>query len=179
VIWSLPDSLQAYAILGAWAQRRVDAFTQIVRDPRIQKYVGDKTNAQLTGPGRNGAVTDQRLGVDSCAGCHREGMKRSNNDLRDWLDEGGQKIPKGDDGAGAWINDAATVKRVREIYKPSSEMRTKMEGDRRIYFDAMAKVKDGMILGVDKNTYVEPIVSGPQSGPRSTISMRSRDPASL
>ena len=37
-------------------------------------------------------------------------------------------------------------------------MRAKMEGDRRIYFDAMAKVKEGMILGVDKNTYVEPIV---------------------
>ncbi len=158
VIWSLPNGLQAYAIFGAWAQRRVDAFTQIVRDPRIQRHVADTTNAQMTGPGRNGAVTDQRLGVASCAGCHNDGMKRSNNDLRDWLDEGGQKIPKGDNGAGAWINDPATVKRVRELYKPSSEMRVKMENDRRIYFDAMAKIKDGMILGVDKNTYVEPIV---------------------
>jgi hypothetical protein len=158
VIWSLPNGLQAYAIFGAWAQRRVDAFTQIVRDPRIQRYVGDKTNANLTGPGRNGAVTDQRLGVASCAGCHSDGMKRSNNDLRDWLDEGGQKIPKGDNGAGAWVNDPATVKRVRELYKPSSEMRTKMESDRRIYFNAMAQVKEGMILGLDKNTYVEPIV---------------------
>ena len=44
VIWSLPNGLQAYAIFGAWAQRRVDAFTQIVRDPRIQRYVADKTN---------------------------------------------------------------------------------------------------------------------------------------
>jgi hypothetical protein len=60
VIWSLPNGLQAYAIFGAWAQRRVDAFTQIVRDPRIQKYVSDKTNDNLTGPGRVGAVTDQR-----------------------------------------------------------------------------------------------------------------------
>jgi len=158
VIWSLPNGLQAYAIFGAWAQRRVDAFTQIVRDPRIQKYVGDRTNANLTGTGRIGAVTDQRLGVQSCAGCHSDGMKRSNNDLRDWLDEGGQKIPKGDHGAGAWVNDPATVARVRELYKPSSEMRVKMENDRRIFLGAMAQVNEGMILGVDKNTYVEPIV---------------------
>src|SRR5215831_7164985 len=158
VIWSLPNGLQAYAIFGAWAQRRVDAFTQIVRDPRIQKYVGDKTNSNLTGTGRVGAVTDQRLGVASCAGCHADGMKRSNNNLRDWLDEGGSQIPTGANGAGEWIHDPATVKRVRELYKPSSEMRAKMENDRRIFLGAVAKINDGMILGVDKNTYVEPIV---------------------
>jgi len=158
VIWSLPNGLQAYAIFGAWAQRRVDAFTQIVRDPRVQRFVADKTNSNLTGTGRIGAVTDQRLGVASCAGCHNDGMKRSNNDLRDWLDEGGARIPKGDNGAGAWINDAATVKRVRELYKPSSTMRPKMEDDRRIFLTAMSKINEGMILGVDKNVYVEPIV---------------------
>jgi hypothetical protein len=85
-------------------------------------------------------------------------MKRSNNDLRDWLDEGGARIPKGDHGAGGWINDPATVKRVRELYKPSSEMRPKMEDDRRIFLTAMSKINEGMILGVDKNVYVEPIV---------------------
>jgi hypothetical protein len=158
VIWSLPNGLQAYAIFGAWAQRRVDAFTQIVRDPRLQRYVADKTNDNLTGTGRIGAVTDQRLGVASCAGCHIDGMNRATNDIRDWLDEGGQRIPKGDHGAGAWVNDPATVKRVRELYKPSSVMRAKMESDRRIFLSAMAQVKEGMILGVDKNTYVEPIV---------------------
>lgn len=158
VIWSLPNGLQAYAIFGAWAQRRVDAFTQIVRDPRLQRYVADGTNDNLTGPGRSGAVTDTRLSVASCAGCHIDGMNRSNNDIRDWLDEGGQKIPKGQNGAGAWVNDPATTKRVRELYKPSSEMRAKMEGDRRIFLNAMAQVKEGMVLGVDKNTYVEPIV---------------------
>jgi len=158
VIWSLPNGLQAYAIFGAWAQRRVDAFTQIVRDPRIQKFVGDKTNSNLTGTGRVGAVTDQRLGVASCAGCHIDGMKRSNNNLRDWLDEGGAQIPHGNNGAGEWVNDPATVKRVRELYKPSSEMRAKMENDRRIFLAAEAKINEGMILGADKNTYVEPIV---------------------
>jgi hypothetical protein len=158
VIWSLPNGLQAYAIFGAWAQRRVDAFTQIVRDPRIQRYVADKTNSRVTGTGRSAAVTDQRLGVASCAGCHIDGMNRSNNDLRDWLDEGGARIPKGDNGAGAWINDPATVSRVRELYPPSTEMRATMESDRRIFLSAMAQIKEGMILGPDKNTYVEPIV---------------------
>lgn len=158
VIWSLPNGLQAYAIFGAWAQRRVDAFTQIVRDPRLQRYVADKTNSNFTGTGRPAGVTDQRLGVASCAGCHADGMKRSNNNLRDWLDEGGAEIPKGENGAGAWIHDPATVKRVRELYKPSSEMRVKMENDRRIYLGAVAKINEAMILGPDKNTYVEPIV---------------------
>ena len=158
VIWSLPNGLQAYAIFGAWAQRRVDAFTQIVRDPRLQRYVADKTNNKVTGTGRSSAVTDQRLGVASCAGCHIDGMKRSNNDLRDWLDEGGQKLPKGHNGAGEWANDPATVKRVRELYPTSTEMRAKIESDRRIYLNAMNQLKDGMVLGVDKNTYVEPIV---------------------
>jgi hypothetical protein len=158
VIWSLPNGLQAYAIFGAWAQRRVDAFTQIVRDPRLQRYTADSTNDNLTGPGRNGAVTDQRLGVASCAGCHVDGMNRQDNDIRDWLDEGGQRIPKGANGAGDWVNDPATVKRVRELYPPSKVMRSRIEDDRRIFLNAMAQVKEGMILGVDKNTYVEPII---------------------
>ena len=95
---------------------------------------------------------------ECCAGCHIDGMNRANNDIRDWLDEGGARIPKGNHGAGAWVNDPVTVKRVRELYKPSSEMRTKMENDRRIFLGAMTQVKEGMMLGVDKNTYVEPIV---------------------
>jgi hypothetical protein len=37
-------------------------------------------------------------------------------------------------------------------------MRAQMESDRRIFLNAMAQVKEGMVLGVDKNTYVEPIV---------------------
>jgi hypothetical protein len=56
------------------------------------------------------------------------------------------------------VNDPATVKRVRELYKPSSEMRPKMENDRRIFLSAVAQINEGMILGADKNTYVEPIV---------------------
>jgi hypothetical protein len=159
VIFSLPNGLQAYAIFGAWAQRRVDAFTQIVRDPRLQKYVDDRTNANLTGPGAPGGVVDKRLNSSSsCISCHVDGMKRANNDIRDWLDEGGTRLPKGPNGADAWKNDPETVKRVRELYKPSSVMRDKMENDRRQYLGAMAKVKEGMVLGVDKNVYVEPTI---------------------
>jgi hypothetical protein len=33
-----------------------------------------------------------------------------------------------------------------------------MENDRRIFLAAEAKINEGMILGADKNTYVEPIV---------------------
>ena len=159
MIWSLPNGLQAYALFGAWSQRRVDAFTQIVRDPRLQRYTADDTNSKQIWTGEAGAVSDQRLtNASSCIGCHIDGMNRSNNDIRDWLDEGGQRIPKGEHGAGAWINDPETVKRVRELYKPSSEMRAKIEGDRSMFLNAMAQVKQGMVLGVDKNTYVEPTI---------------------
>jgi hypothetical protein len=159
MIWSLPNGLQAYALFGAWSQRRVDAFTQIVRDPRVQRYVADKTNSNLTGTGRVGAVTDRRLSnASSCIGCHADRMKRSNNNIRDWLDEGGARLPKGENGADLWINDPETVKRVRELYPPSSEMRVKTENDRRQYLNAMAQINQGMILGVDKNTYVEPTI---------------------
>ena len=158
VIWSLPNGLQGYALFGAWAQRRVDAFTQIVRDPRLQRYVADDTNDNVTGTGRSAAVTDQRLGVASCAGCHSDGMNRANNDIRDWLDESPGRIPRGENGAGEWVNDPETVARVRELYPPSSEMRPKMESDRAQFLGAMAQVREGMILGADKNTYVEPIV---------------------
>ena len=37
-------------------------------------------------------------------------------------------------------------------------MRAKQEDDRRIFLNAMAEVKQGMVLGVDKNTYVEPTI---------------------
>jgi hypothetical protein len=158
MIWSLPNGLQRYTLFGAWSQRRVDAFTQIVRDPRVQRYVDDRTNANLTGTGTPGAVTDKRLSnASSCIGCHIDGMNRANNDVRDWLDEGGARLPKGENGA-AWVNAPDTVNRVRELYKPSSVMREKMENDRRQFLNAMAQVKEGTVLGVDKNLYVEPTI---------------------
>jgi hypothetical protein len=159
VIWSLPNGLQGYQLLGAWSQRRVDAFVQIVRDPRLQRGLSDEAFNKLTGVGTQEAVTDHRLNnASSCIGCHIDGMNRANNDIRDWLDEGGGRLPKGQYGADAWKNDPATVARVKELYKPSSVMRVKMENDRRVFLDGMAQIKQGMILGVDKNTYVEPTI---------------------
>jgi len=159
IIFSLPNGLQGYSLMGAWNQRRVDAFTKIVRDPRLQRYVEDKTIANHTGDAFAAAITDHRLNnASSCIGCHADGMKRANNDLRDWLDEGGSRLPKGEFGVDGWVNDAATVARVRELYKPSSVMREKIETDRRVYLDAMAQIQQGMILGVDKNIYVEPTI---------------------
>lgn len=157
VIFSLPNGLQGYVLFGAWNQRRVDAFTNIVRDPRLQQQVSDRMLDNLTGFGRTGRVDDHRLNTaSSCISCHIDGMNRANNDLRDWLDEGGSRLPKGEYGVDAWVNDPSTVERVRELYPPSSEMRVKVEDDRRMYLGAMAEIKDGMILGVDKNVYLEP-----------------------
>ena len=156
-IWSLPNGLQGYVLFGAWNQRRVDAFTNIVRDPRLQTQVSDRMLDNLTGFGRTGRVSDHRLNTaSSCISCHIDGMNRANNDLRDWIDEGGSRLPKGEFGVDGWVNDEPTVARVRELYPPSSVMRDKIEDDRRIYLTAMAEIKDGMILGVDKNIYVEP-----------------------
>ena len=65
---------------------------------------------------------DHRLNnASSCIGCHADGMNRANNNLKDWLDEGGGRLPKGEYGVDGWINDPETVGRVRELYPPSSE----------------------------------------------------------
>lgn len=67
-------------------------------------------------------------------------------------------MPKGKFGVDGWVNDAATVARVRELYPPSAKMRVTIEDDRRVFLNAMAQIQQGMILGVDKNVYVEPAI---------------------
>lgn len=158
VIWSLPNGMQGYALFGAFNQRRVDAFTNIVRDPRLNRNASDAQLDNLTGFGRGARIPDIRLNNgSSCFGCHVDGMNRGNNDLRDWLDEDSSLMPSGQYGADAWRHDAATVARVKELYPPSTEIRALMEKDRAVFLEAMSKVKE-MSLGVDKNTYVEPII---------------------
>jgi hypothetical protein len=131
-------------------------FRALISDDR---YADDAAIKKLTGTGTEEAITDHRLNNgSSCIGCHIDGMNRSNNDLRDWLDEGGGRLPKGEYGVHGWVNDPATVSRVRQLYPPSSVMRGKQENDRRVFLNAMAQVKQGMVLGVDKNTYVEPTI---------------------
>lgn len=46
----------------------------------------------------------------------------------------------------------------RQLRAPSSVMRPQIEDDRRPFFDAMAKIRGGMLLGPNKNLNVEPIV---------------------
>jgi hypothetical protein len=155
VIWNLPNGLQGYSLWGGFNQRRVDAFVNIVRDPRI---VRDASDVALTSQ-TDFATPDRRLNTgSSCIGCHADGMNRGNNDLRDWLDSGGLLLPTGAHGVDKWINDANVVAQVKELYPPSSVMRPRMEDDRRIYMEATAKIKHEMIAGPDKNTYVEPTI---------------------
>ena len=83
-------------------------------------------------------------------GCHIDGMNRASNDLSDRLDTGVL--------TNSWVNDPNVANQVREIYPPSSVLRPEIENDRRTFFDAMAKIRGGMVLGPNKNLHVEPIV---------------------
>lgn len=163
IIYDLPNGLQGYYLTGGFNQRRVDAFVNIVRDPRLildaEDNIGTQTGFQF--PKRNGVggFNDPRLNVgSSCIGCHADGMNRTNNDLRDWLDNNPNRLPKGPYGVDSWINDAQTVARVRELYNPNDWWRKTIEEDRHGFLASMGKIKSEMIWGEDKNVYVEPII---------------------
>ncbi len=164
IIWDLPNGLQGYMLTGAFNQRRVDAFVNIVRDPRLIPNARDNIATQTgftfgKNGGGIGGFNDPRLNVgSSCMGCHIDGMNRINNDLRDWLDEQSPKLPAGPYGVDRWIKDAQTVQRVKELYPPSNEVRPLIEAARKTFLESMAHIKQGMMLGADKNLYVEPVI---------------------
>ncbi len=165
VIWSLPNGLQGYALFGGFNQRRVDAATHIMRDPRVLRNAEDHTLDNYAGDGhtlspeRQKGISDLRISnASSCIGCHIDGMSRGNNDIRDWLDEDPDKLPKGKDVTDRWRNDPQKVARIKALYSPSRYTRKLMEDDRRVFLQAMSVLKQGMILGVDKNTYIEPTI---------------------
>lgn len=163
IIYNLPNGLQGYYLTGGFNQRRVDAFTNIVRDPRILTGAADNiasaTGYSYTNGGGGFRAGDPRLNVgSSCIGCHADGMNRSNNDLRDWLDNNKNRLPKGQYGVDGWINNANTVARVRELYPTNDEFRDMIEEDRKGFLMSMGKIKEEMVWGVDKNVYVEPII---------------------
>lgn len=164
VIYNLPNGLNGYYLLGGQNQRRVDAFINIVRDPRIITTGGDdmawQTGFQFTKTsGGSGNANDPRLNVgSSCIGCHADGMNRMNNDLRLWLDKAQDQLPKGTYGVDGWINNEATVKRVKELYKTNDYFKERIEKDRQVFLSAMGEIKEAMIWGEDKNVYVEPII---------------------
>lgn len=164
VIYNLPNGLNGYYLLGGQNQRRVDAFINIVRDPRIITTGGDdmasQTGFQFTKTGGgSGNANDPRLNVgSSCIGCHADGMNRMNNDLRLWLDKARDQLPKGTYGVDGWINNEATVKRVKELYKTNDYFKERIEKDRQVFLASMGEIKEAMIWGEDKNVYVEPII---------------------
>ncbi len=82
-------------------------------------------------------------------------MNRVNNNLRDWLDESSPRLPRGPYGVDSWINDRKTVARVKELYPPSSVIRPYVEEGRQTFLGAMAQIKQEMMLGTEKNIYVE------------------------
>ena len=165
IIYSLDNGLQGYYLTGGFNQRRLDAFTNIVRDPRILTEAGDNigtaTGYSYSNPGGSGFFrgSDPRLNLgSSCIGCHTDGMNRASNDLRLWLDKAPDRLPKGPYGVDGWINDPQTVARVKELYKEDSYMKDQIESDRQGFLATMADIKDAMMFGQDKNVYVEPII---------------------
>lgn len=172
IIFSLPNGLQAYMFGGGFNQRRVDAFTNIVRDPRLALSNSD---AQVVDNLDFGGVPDHRLNVGaSCISCHTDGMNRGSNNLRDWLDENPNptptsqlslaalknpgQLPTGAHGVDGWINDDTVKAQVRQYYPPSSVIHAQLEADRRPYLTAISQIKNGMVAGPDKSLHVEPVV---------------------
>ena len=142
MIFSLPNGLQGYMIGGAANQIRVDAFPFIVVDPRRGGILPDAF------PFRLGAGGDQRLLTPaSCMSCHVDGMNRTSDNMRPYIDANPGKF------------DAATVEQVKAVYPGTDWARTTIEQDREPYAKAMAQVRGSMIVGIeDKSLYVEPIM---------------------
>lgn len=167
VIWGMPNGMQGYVLYGATNQRRVDAFTNIVRDYRIlrKEILGDELRQEASDfqiqAETDFFIPEKRLNTgSSCIGCHSDGMNRLDNDLRDWLDlkESGASDPfaanyiQGKYGVDTWIDDPEKVAEVKEYYPPSSELRPKQERDRLRFLKAEGKLKQAMMSSPLKNT---------------------------
>jgi hypothetical protein len=164
LIYTLTNGLHGYLLAGGQNQRRLDTFQLVYRDPRLIPTANDDI-VYMSGYGYTknsstaGGVNDPRLNVGaSCFSCHSSGINRVNNDLREWLDNKPEQLPVGQYGADSWIGNAATVARVRDLYKPNSSAKPKIESDRYKYLQTMSIIQNGMVWGKDKNIYVEPVV---------------------
>lgn len=159
IIFSLPNGLQAYQFAGGFNQRRVDAFTNIVRDPRLALQATDTQVISSIEAQGFGGVPDHRLNIgSSCFGCHSDGMNRGSDDLREGLDNQPDSLPKGEHGVDSWIDDESVKAQVRTLYATNDTVHAQMEADRRPFLSAMGQIKSAMIAGPDKNLYVEPII---------------------
>ena len=85
-------------------------------------------------------------------------MNRGSDDLREWLDNAPDLLPKGEHGVDKWINDQNVVAQVRKLYATNDVVHQQMEDDRRTFLGAMGLIKKEMVAGPDKNVYVEPII---------------------
>jgi hypothetical protein len=138
VIFSLPNGLQAYMIGGAGDEQRVDAFTFIVVDPRRG---GPKT---LPGSTPRTSQTLRLLQSASCFGCHDDGMNRAPDGMQPYLAQNPTKF------------DSATVTHVKTLYPGRDAMNQTLEADRTIFLGAMAKISNGMIIGMPGNYQGQP-----------------------
>lgn len=149
IIFSLPNGLQGYAIYGGINQRRTDAFTFIVVDPRRRGSMPPDPNGSTSGTGSRFTFHRERLlNGASCIGCHANGLNRMPNDMRDMLDSNSPKLAH---------LDSTTRARVRQLYPTTAVLGEIIEADRDIFAIAMEDIKQGMMLGTDKTLYEEPI----------------------
>lgn len=132
IFYNLPNGLMGYAIGGGINQRRTDAFSFIVKEPRRLRGGSFDRDIRLL----NGA---------SCMSCHEDGMKRESNSMREKLDKGELSV------------DANVAAQVRELYPTTSKLRAQIEADHKPFIEGMVQIRKGMMLGEDKNLGVEPI----------------------
>lgn len=165
IAYSLANGLNGYYLAGGQNQRRLNMFVNTQRDPRRLGDVGDDVvynlgyDFTLSKEEASSTLNAPRLNaVESCMGCHVDGLVRANNNLRDWLDHSPERLPTGEYGVDNWIDDPDVVAKVRSLYPSRSSFNQQIENDKLAYLRAMGIIKSAMILGEDKNMYVEPVV---------------------
>jgi hypothetical protein len=78
--------------------------------------------------------------------CHFDGLNRTVNDMHAHLEAEPNKF------------DAATLKKVKELYPTTDELRKVIDDDRAVFGRAMKTIRENMIVGMtDKTVYREPI----------------------
>lgn len=148
VIFSLPNQLQGYAIFGSSNQRRADAFTIVVLDPRrLHEMPGVQPAIDLNSTLAALGVKTRLLNGASCMGCHAAGVNRAPDDMRPYIAA---------NRSGSWTRHA-TAAEVEALYPGTETMAPIIEADRRFFLAAQEQIAQAMILGTsDKSLYVEP-----------------------
>lgn len=126
LIFALPNGLQGYAIYGGTDQRRTDAFTFIVVDPRRGQNVSTREARSL-----------RLLNGASCMSCHESGMKSAPNDLREKLENNELSF--------SWVNNAEVVSKVRQLYPTTQELNKILSADRAQFMTAMDTIKSELL----------------------------------